>query len=98
MSDEMERLAQWFGQNTAVVSVDTAIQSKDRFNFSERKRIKERAAYILAQKLLEADMVATTVLSTQKGDVIRLQVQAVRPEVWCEAHDKTFSEPPPEVQ
>lgn len=94
MSDEMERLAQWFGENTQVIGVDTAIQAKDRLNFGERNRIKERAAFLLAQKMIDAGVVATTVLRVPQGDVIRVQVQCVRPEVWCEAHQKVFEEAP----
>jgi len=94
-NDEMVRLAEWFGESTRVISVDTAIQAKDRFDFAERNRLKARAAHLLAAQLLENDLVATTVLQTDKGDVIRLQVQCVRPEVWCDSHDKVFSSPPP---
>lgn len=97
MDDEMKRLAEWFGENTHIVSVDTAIQAKDRFDFSERERLKSRAAFLLASKLIDSGLVATTVVRADKGDVIRLQVQCVRPEVWCEAHEKVFTAPPKEA-
>lgn len=96
MTQEMERLAQWFGENTQIVGVDTAIQAKDRLDFGERNRIKDRAVFLLAKKLIEAGVVATTVLHVPEGDVIRVQVQCVRPEVWCEAHQKVFDEHPGE--
>jgi gluconate kinase len=91
--DEMIELAKWFGSNTQVVSVDTAIQAKDRFDIIERERLKARAAHLLAAKLIDSELVATTVVRAPKGDIIRLQVQCVRPEIWCEAHEKVFTAP-----
>jgi hypothetical protein len=93
--DEMKALAQWFGENTVVTEVDTAIQQKDKWNINERRRLKERAAFLLAKKLIENDLVAITVVQTLVGDVMRVGVQCVRPQVWCESHGQTFFAEPP---
>lgn len=90
MSTETDRLIEWFSENTLVVSVDSAIQAKDRFNIGERTRTKERAAFLLAQRLIDAGLVATTVIRTLQGDILRVQVQGVRPEVWCPTHSQVF--------
>lgn len=82
--------AQWFKENTLIVSVDTAVQDKDRFDLKTRTRTVDRAAFLLAKKLLEAGAVATTVLREKQGDVIRLQVNLVRPETWCPTHQQVF--------
>lgn len=84
--------ADWFGSNTMVISVDTAITAKDRFHIGERARLKDRAAFLLAKKLIEKGYVATTVGRALTGDVIRVQVQVVNPAVWCEADGKVFEE------
>ena len=81
-----QALATWFGQNTRIVSVDTAIQAKDRYDLGERVRLKQRAAHLLVEKLLESGFVATTVLRGPEGDIIRVQAQIVNPDVWCEGH------------
>lgn len=88
-----QALAEWFGANTRVVSVDTAIQAKDRFDLGERVRLKQRAAFVLAEKLIESGFVATTVIRGPEGDIIRVQVQCVNPEIWCEGHERIFTVP-----
>ena len=90
IENETDRLIRWFSENTLVLSVDTAIQAKDRFDLGERARIKDRAAFLLAKKLIDAGMIATTVGRSPQGDVMRLQVQVVRPEVWCPSHEEVF--------
>jgi hypothetical protein len=88
-----QALAEWFGSNTRIVTVDTAITAKDRWNVGERTRAKDRAVFLLARRLVESGMVGTTVLRGPEGDIIRVQVQLVSPAVWCENDQRIFEVP-----
>jgi hypothetical protein len=87
---EVSRLVEWFSQNTKTFVVDTAIEAKDRYNMAERTRLTDRAAFLLAKQIISLNMVSRTVIRTAKGDMLRLQVQAVDPIVWSPTNGKTY--------